>query len=473
MNIINLCKKSPLNLMCYHIIIVTIFGVLSYIALCFIICTAEKKKEIIKLNNKILYFQKIDTEKELIDMVLDFSKTDHAKKRKEIYSYTNKKGELFGNAKLINSNAGIKLHLLEEATNKQIKIQPNLKTLNEKLPLTAFYQKDSNFLIQAVPIFDGLLILGEEPTNLIMLHSTLKTIAIWGIIPTVFFAIITGKILTFRSTRRIDEINRTLNLLAKGNFSARVRNINSFKDDLLSIVKNINIMAASHETAIESLNQISSDIAHDLKSPIQRVQLSIAEIQNFKYIPNNIDIKLNNIHSEIEVILKIFNSLLEIVQIEGCTLKSSFKKINLTQLTNKCFELYEPFAKKSDHEIIYDIKENNNFFIMGNEELIGQLIVNLLENSINHTQKGTKIKVQLKPYKKSLRLVISDNGPGIPTSYHKKVLDRLYRMEASRTTPGSGLGLSLVNAIAKLHNAKLTLKNNNPGLIVILDFAPK
>ena len=469
-------KTTPLNLILYHISAVTIFGVFIYIILCVVILTAEKNKEVIKLNNKVLLFQKVDTEKELIDIVLKSNYTHQQDNTKQIYSYTNKKAELFGNAKVIKSDAGFKILLLKEIAYKQINLQPILLGTDKSLPLSAIYEKKSSesnkFLIQTVSIFGGVLMLGEAPDNIRILNLTLKKIALWGIIPTILFSIIVGNIFTYRSSRRIYEINKTLNLLTKGDFSARVRCTFNFTDDLLSIATNINMMATSHKTAIESLNQISSDIAHDLKSPIQRVQLSITEIQNLKSVPNKINGKLNDIQYEISSIINIFNSLLEIVQIEGSTLKASFKRINLAQLSNKIFDLYDPFVKKSSHVFTTNIKNNNNLFIMGNEELIGQLIVNLIENSIRHTPKGVKIKIQLKPYKNKLRLTISDNGPGIPTLYHKKVLDRLYRMEKSRTTPGSGLGLSLVNAIAKLHNAKLTLKNNNPGLIIILDFEP-
>jgi signal transduction histidine kinase len=467
-------KITPLTLVFHHIVVVSIFGVSLLIILQIITFNTEKNKEIINLNNKILFFQEVETERELIELILKSIDTYYQVTPKQIYSYTNKKGEVFGNAKIIEGASGVNISFIKEISNKQKKSHTKLLAQNKAISLTDVFKKNITnneyFLIQRISLFGGELILGKDIQRLRLLFSLMINIAVGSILPTIIFALIAGKILTNKSSKKIYEINETLSSLAKGDLNARVTYINNYSVDIFSIVKNINLMATAHKKTIETLNQISSDIAHDLKSPIQRVQLSIAEIQNFKSVPNKIDIKLNSIHNEIDDIMKIFNSILEISQMEVSSLKPDFKRINLTHIINIFFELYEPFVEQSDHKLIADFDKHNDLFVMGNEELIGRLIVNLIENSVYHTPKGVKIKIKLKQYNKCLRLIIADNGIGIPAQYHEKVLNRFYKMEISRTSDGSGLGLSLVNAIAKLHNAKLTLKNNDPGLIVMLDF---
>lgn len=467
-------KITPLSLVFYHIAVVAIFAISLIIILQIITVNSDRNKEIVILNDKALRFQKVSTEKELIDLVLKLVDTQYLDIPKKIYSYTNKKGEVFGNAKVIESASGTQILLLKEIANKLTRSQTKFLGQNKALPLTVVNEKNNaineTFLIQTVTLFEGELILGTDTQRLKALYSRFINIALLAIIPTIIFSLICGKILTKRSSRKIYEINETLYSLSKGDLSARVRSTDNFSDDILSIAKNINMMATSHQNALETLNQVSSDIAHDLKSPIQRVQLSISKIQKLKSVPSEVKIKLNSIQNEINNILSIFNLILEISQMEVSSFKPPFDRIDLKQLIYKFVELYEPFAKQSDHQLIADFGVHNDLFVMGNEELIGRLIVNLIENSIHHTPKGVKIKIQLKHFDKYIRLIISDNGSGIPTSYHKKVLKRFYRMEASRTTQGSGLGLSLVSAIAKLHNAKLTLKNNDPGLIIMLDF---
>lgn len=471
-----LFKLTPLSLAFYHIVVVSIFTISLVIILQNITLRSDKDKEISILNDEALRFQKVSTEKELIDLILKLATSQDLDLPKKIYSYTNNKGEVFGNAKVIEIASRTKILLLKEIANKQTKLQTKFLGQNKGLPLTVVNEKNNakneTFLIQTVSLFDGELILGTDTQKLKALGSRFTNIALLAILPTIIFALISGKILTNRSSRKIYEINETLYSLSKGNLSARVRSTDDFSDDILSIAKNINMMATNHQNAIETLNQVSTDIAHDLKSPIQRVQLSIAKIQKLESVPSEVNLKLNSIQDEINNISSIFTSILEIAQIEVSSYDPPFERVDLKQLTYKFFELYEPLVKQSDHQLIADFEVNNDFFIIGNEELIGRLIVNLIENSIHHTPKGVKIKIQLKHYDKYIRLIISDNGSGIPTSYHKKVLKRFYRMEASRTTQGSGLGLSLVSAIAKLHNAKLTLKNNNPGLIIMLDFVP-
>jgi signal transduction histidine kinase len=172
--------------------------------------------------------------------------------------------------------------------------------------------------------------------------------------------------------------------------------------------------------------------------------------------------------NETDGILSIFSALLRIAQIEAGTRRSAFARMDLSSLVNDLADAFAPSIQDEGKSLRTLIEPNIS--IIGDKELLTQLLANLLENAIHHTPAGTAIEVQLRSLPGRIQLALADNGPGVPPEARDRLFDSFYRPEKSRTTPGSGLGLSLVKAVANLHNASVVLGDNKPGLRVELAF---
>ncbi len=166
----------------------------------------------------------------------------------------------------------------------------------------------------------------------------------------------------------------------------------------------------------------------------------------------------------------MFQALLEIVQIEGGNPRSRFVPVDLAEIAGTFAEIYEPAAEDSGH-LLTMAPLTGPVLVQGDKRLLGQIVANLIENALRHTPPATRIGISLARRNGRAELTVADTGPGIPEDEHQKVLTRLYRLDHSRSTPGNGLGLSLVAAIADVHDARVTLANNSPGLRVTIDFA--
>ena len=173
--------------------------------------------------------------------------------------------------------------------------------------------------------------------------------------------------------------------------------------------------------------------------------------------------------AEADSLLEIFSALLRIAQIEAGAQKSAFSEIDLSALMRGIGEAYEPAAEDSQHKLEVDVA--GGIAITGDRQLLAQLFSNLVENALTHTPAGSTVRLALSPTTAGFKAEVADNGPGIPEAERDKVFDRFYRLDRSRTTKGSGLGLALVKAIASLHGLGLRLEDLNPGLAVVLSGA--
>jgi signal transduction histidine kinase len=169
---------------------------------------------------------------------------------------------------------------------------------------------------------------------------------------------------------------------------------------------------------------------------------------------------------ELAGITATFQSLLQLAQVEGGQAKARFSPVDLTVLCQTIAEVFEPSAAEHGHTLTLAVPDRP-VKIDGDKALLGQMLSNLIENALRHTPQGTDVTLSLTT---DAMLTVADTGPGIPEAEREKVLQRLYRLDRSRHTPGNGLGLSLVEAVASLHGAKVTLADNTPGLRVRVAF---
>ncbi|MBJ6373112.1 sensor histidine kinase [Sedimentitalea arenosa] len=325
------------------------------------------------------------------------------------------------------------------------------------------------YLALTAALHGGQLTIARSRSEIAALRRGFLNILVLSLVPTVLVALSGGVLLARRSARNVQAVAHTLDKLTTGDLKARVGAVPAWSDDLAEIAGRIDQMAEAQESSVAAIKQVSSDIAHDLKTPIQRVAVHLDELSRHAELTGAAAEDLDRAQAEIDRIVSVFGSLLQIAQIESGTPRSRFRPVDLGALVAICVDLYEPSAAETGHVLAADLAPDVPA-VPGDRDLLLQLLANLVENALRHTPPGSRITVALKLSGPAVRLAVSDSGPGIPEAERENVLRRLYRLDRSRGTPGSGLGLSLVSVVARLHGAEMRLEDNAPGLRVVLTF---
>jgi signal transduction histidine kinase len=327
-----------------------------------------------------------------------------------------------------------------------------------------------SYLADSARIGRGQLIVARTREQIFEMGEIMLSVVLIGLLPTILLASITGALAARNVRRRITAIQATLAELTTGRLAARVPVTGLGRDDLSEISTAVNTMAASQEALIGSMRQVSADIAHDLKTPIQRVAVILDEMVRKTALSAGQDELLDQALAETDRIVKTFQALLQLAQIEGGAVRDRFAPVNLREVTADVADFLGTEAEERGYVFHFVATGAGPFTVNGDRHLLSQLLANLIGNALRHTPTGSAIDVSLKRQHGQVVLIVADNGTGIPVAEREKVLRRLYRMEQSRTTEGNGLGLSLVAAICNLHGADLLLEDNGPGLRVRITF---
>jgi len=208
---------------------------------------------------------------------------------------------------------------------------------------------------------------------------------------------------------------------------------------------------------MESLRQVSNDVAHDLRTPLTRLRQKLEA-----RLAGAPDPAIESALSDLDAILETFAALLRIAQIEGGARRAAFRPTDLAGLGRTVVEAFAPSAEDATQTL--SLQATGPSVVDGDPELLTQMLVNLVENALRHAGDGASICVTVRENGPDVTLVVADDGPGVPDHEREKLFDRFYRLERSRSTPGSGLGLALVAAVAKLHGAEVRLIDAAPGL---------
>lgn len=313
---------------------------------------------------------------------------------------------------------------------------------------------------------DGSFILvAQDASRLVdMQHAIIQAFA-WAGALTLLLAIGGGMLLGSNFVRRIDTIGRTSRAIMEGDLSARIP-VRGNNDEIDQLVLGLNAMLDRIQQLMDGLRQVTSDIAHDLRTPLGRLRQRLEDARERATTTGEYETATEAAIAEADGLLEIFSALLRIAQIEAGAQKSAFADVDLSALLRSIGDAYAPPAEDTGHTI--DSAIEDGVTIMGDRQLLAQLFSNLVENALNHTPAGTTVRLVLRKTATGFEAQVNDNGPGIPEAEREKVFDRFYRLDRSRTTKGSGLGLALVKAIAALHGLSLALKDNNPGLAVVV-----
>ncbi len=330
------------------------------------------------------------------------------------------------------------------------------------------HDEREQYLGLGIILEDTALIVAHQLDSLHEIQEALLRSFGWTLGLTLMLALAGGIFLGQGALRRVDAINRATREIVAGNLSQRLP-MKGARDELDILAANINHMLDRIGQLMANLQQVTSDIAHDLRTPLGRLRQRLEAARDKELTLEGHQCALDDAIKETDAILKTFAALLRIAQIESRARRGRFKDVDLSEVVSTIIDAYETVAEDHGQRLEGHIKPNVR--VRGDGDLLTQLLANLVENAIRHCPAGTDVALSLDRDAGRPVLTVADTGPGIPPEDRDKVLHRFYRVEQSRTTFGSGLGLALVKAVADLHDATLELADNVPGLRVTIRFA--
>jgi signal transduction histidine kinase len=265
--------------------------------------------------------------------------------------------------------------------------------------------------------------------------------------------------------RRLDSINATTLRIMRGALHERIK-VTGSDDEFDRLSVNLNNMLQQIDRLMLAMREVSDNVAHDLRSPLTRLKSRLEITLLTHKTPEQYRQALEQTVQETDHILTTFNALLSIAQAEGGAARGEMEVVDLATLCADVAELYEPLAEAKQLALHTGLADSAP--IKGNRHLLFQAITNLVDNAIKYSAPGGEVALSVAVAGDGVEVVVADRGPGIPEADRERVLQRFVRLEQSRTTPGNGLGLSLVTAVMTLHDGSLELADNQPGLKAIL-----
>ncbi|MDA0224471.1 MAG: HAMP domain-containing sensor histidine kinase [Proteobacteria bacterium] len=335
------------------------------------------------------------------------------------------------------------------------------------LPGKSLNDETTTFLAYGIEIPSGWIITARDMRWITNTRNLLVRSASLGLGAALILSIILAVVLARRSENRITALNRVLDRVAKGDLSARYVSRTDPGDDIGRVAAAINRMLDQLSLTMDSLRHVSNDVAHDLRTPLTRLKTRIEPLLSRSDLPPDAAQDLELAEAEIDAIVRTFNAVLRIAQIEGGNDQVALAPVDLSQLCSTIHEMLSPVAEEMGHALTAACP-NTPITVDGDREMLAQAIVNLVENAMRHCPAPAQIAMSVTGNSGIATIKICDTGPGIPEAERDKVLRRFYRLEESRNTEGSGLGLSLTAAIIRRHGGTMTLGDNAPGLCVTI-----
>ena len=361
-------------------------------------------------------------------------------------------------------NSNTKIYLLTDANYN--KLSGNISSWPEEVPKTPGWtevedESETPVEFKFLSVDLGVqyhLLLGLDTFKEEELEDQVFLVFLGALLLSLSGGVIAGIILHKSLKKRLTLINTTCSEIMLGRFSKRIP-VSKTSDEIDVMAHTLNSMLDRIETLMDGIRHVTDNIAHDLRTPLTRLHgrlerlLPLAENgSNRKHVEAAI--------SEVDQLLITFAALLSITRLETGELETNFKAISLSDLIEDAIDIYEPIAEDKGQKIVLQDKLKD-LTVLGDRDLITQCFSNVLDNALKYGPADSTITIDLSPSETGAKVVIHDEGSGIPEAEQSKVLERFYRVESSRNLPGNGLGLSLVAAVIRIHNGQLKLENNN------------
>lgn len=335
---------------------------------------------------------------------------------------------------------------------------------------------DHHALVRVEQLSSGFrLLIGHDLEERRRLYGIVANAAQWSVLIVVVLGLGGGIFVARRVLRRIDAMTATTQGIMAGDLSGRLP-VGRSGDELDRLAENLNAMLARIETLMTGLKEVSDNIAHDLKTPLTRLRNRAEEALARSGNEAEYRAALERTIEESDGLIRTFNALLMIARAESGQARGNMADFDAAEVAESIQELYEPLAE--DSGLTLNVKASPAR-LHGNRELVSQALANLVENAIKYGRPDAalpsgadavpdsgahEILIEAQRDGDAVRLSVRDHGPGIPEADRKHAVQRFVRLEASRTQPGSGLGLSLASAVATLHGGALELGDGHPGL---------
>lgn len=318
---------------------------------------------------------------------------------------------------------------------------------------------------------EGELVIGQFIPDRLLVLRELLTRGTWLLALALFpIALITGFFTSRSVFQRLSTISETAEQVSKGHFDARVP-ISGGSDEFDRVAAHVNDMLAQIATLARNLEGVSVGAAHDLKTPVSNLA---GRLQLIERDLNNPDATKDHIHvaqEHIAALLRTLDALFRLGEVEAGKRKAAFGSVDLSELVEETGDSFRPVFEEADKTI--DVRTTPRICIFGDGDLLTQLVTNLLENVIEHARDGAHAWIRLRASETHAHLEVGDDGPGLPALNGEDVFERFFRLDASRTTAGNGLGLSLVRSIAELHDGHARLVAASPGAVFEVEFPLK
>jgi signal transduction histidine kinase len=317
---------------------------------------------------------------------------------------------------------------------------------------------------------DFYLLVAEDVHDRDLTQRMFTTTLPWTVALILVFGLLGGALMSRNMLRRLDSINRTSGEIIAGNLTRRVP-VSGAHDEFDLLAENLNRMLDRIERLMKGLREVTDSVAHDLRTPLNRLRQRLEQSQARLNLAGSDTSEIERAIAETDQLIATFNALLLIAETDAGTARGTMTPLDLASVAADVSELYEPLAEEKNVTLTlarpFGASET---IIEGNRSLISQALANLVDNAIKYTPPGGQVTIRPALNFQSVDISVADSGPGIPPEERPRVIERFVRLEASRHSPGTGLGLSLVAAVAHFHNAQLLLDDNAPGLKATLRF---
>lgn len=307
------------------------------------------------------------------------------------------------------------------------------------------------------------LLVGTDILDRSRLASRLRTAMFWGVGASVLLATLFGLSYSRRIRRRVQAVAATCESIMAGNLSQRLP-VEPAHDEFDALATAVNRMLETIEQQTDMLRTTFDSAAHDLRGPLYRARVRIEESLHHEGLNDDARETMEATLAELDRVQRTLGTLLQIAQTDGRGSDVPTEDVDVAELAEELVELYQPEA--GNRNISLEYQGDASAAVHGNRQLLAQALVNLLENAIKYVPDGGKVEAGVRANGNSVTLTVADNGPGIPESDRVRILQPFVRLERDRDQVGSGLGLSLVAAVMRLHRATIELLDNRPGLLV-------
>jgi signal transduction histidine kinase len=309
------------------------------------------------------------------------------------------------------------------------------------------------------------LLVGRDIEARAQLRSLVADAMLWAAVIAVLLGTVGAVAVRGLFRAMLADVSATAAAISAGDLTRRVK-VTGHSDEFDLLAETINDMLERIARLMDGVRQVSNAIAHDLRTPITRARMRLEDAANTARTEEDLHNAIERAQADLDGIVAVFQALLRIAEIEAGARRSAFAEVDVAPLLSDLAELYEAAAEETGQTLVARIPPHAPIY--GDRDMIQQAVANLLDNAVKFSPPKGVIRLAAHATPGAVEIVVADDGPGIPAEDRQRAVQRFFRAEAARSTPGSGLGLALVQAVAMLHGGTLRLEDNAPGLRAVL-----